>query len=170
MMFCLGHLNSLSITKCIYQTKPNNLSFICTVTSKDSSCHIAVAKMHEEENQWFYKQSKVAPCFVNVSHKAGYTRPGRANWSIPHRKRRWVTQVQAYQISWTTADSWFEFPWSQFSLICGMSEWLFSVLGTNMHHAGLASAFIRSSPEPFTNLALLFQESGQEVNEWKMWN
>lgn len=127
MMLCLGHLNILSITKCMYQTKPNNLSFICIVTSWDSSCHTAVAKMHEEENQWFYKQTEVAPCFVNVSHKAAYTslemvRSGRANWSIPQRKRRWITQVQAYQISWTTADSWFEFPWSQFSLICGMSE------------------------------------------------
>lgn len=92
-MLCLGHLNILSITKCIYQTKFNNFSFICIVTSRDSFCHIAVAKIHEEENQWFYKLTRVAPCFVNVSHKAGYTslemvRSGRANWSIPQRKRR----------------------------------------------------------------------------------
>lgn len=127
MRLCLGHLNIVSITKCIFQKKPNNLSFICIVLSRDSSCHIAVAKMHEEGKQWFYKSTKVAPCFVNVSRKAGYTslnmvRSGRANCSIPQRKRRWVTQVQAYQISWTTADSWFEVPWSQFSLICGISE------------------------------------------------
>lgn len=73
MRLYLSHLKILSITKCIYQTKPNNLFFICIIISRDSFYHIAVAKMHEEENQWFYKLTIVAACFVNVSHKAGYT-------------------------------------------------------------------------------------------------